>query len=74
MLGVIVLLHAIAVSRALHDSWTLVWVTLGILWILLGLGILVVRAVRAVQGKLGAGALASVRPRAGDAPAPEKRE
>ncbi len=74
LLGVIVLLHALAVTRALHDGWTWVWVLFVILWTLLGLGLAVFSAARAVRSKLGAGAFRGVRPPQASAPAPHKEE
>ncbi len=74
LLGVIVLLHALAVTRALHDSWTWVWVLFVIFWTLLGLGLAVGSAARAVRSKLGAGALRPTVAGRASAPAPHKEE
>ncbi len=72
--GAMVLWLGVETARAQHDGWTWVWVPWSVVWVLLGCGLAVLAAVRAAQGKLGAGVFKGAGTPRVTTPAPHKEE
>lgn len=66
--GCLVILHGLMSSFATAPAWRWVWITLGCLWILIGVGLGVVSLAKLALVRAGKGALARAGLTKADAP------